>query len=98
MTKLIEDFDSEAELKIDSNSKIELYSGNCLDVLKQLPKESINCCITSPPYYGLRDYGTDPLIWDVQEGCEHVWGPKLKRKMPIKLGKQIPVRNIIQKM
>lgn len=37
----------------------DIYCGDCLDILKQLPTEYINCCITSPPYYGLRDYGVD---------------------------------------
>lgn len=31
--------------------------GNSLDVLKTLPDESVHCCVTSPPYWGLRDYG-----------------------------------------
>lgn len=30
---------------------------NCLDGLKELTDESVDCCVTSPPYYGLRDYG-----------------------------------------
>ena len=30
-----------------------------LDYLRTLPDESVNCIITSPPYYGLRDYGAD---------------------------------------
>ena len=33
-----------------------LYTGNTLDILKELPKESIQTCVTSPPYFGLRDY------------------------------------------
>jgi len=36
----------------------KLYNGDVLDVLRQLPDESVQCCITSPPYWGLRDYGT----------------------------------------
>ena len=36
----------------------EIRQGDCLDLLRQMPDESINCCITSPPYWGLRDYGT----------------------------------------
>lgn len=36
--------------------------GNCLEVLKTLPDKSVNCCVTSPPYYGLRDYGTAKWI------------------------------------
>jgi DNA modification methylase len=31
--------------------------GNCLDELKKIPDNVIDCCITSPPYWGLRDYG-----------------------------------------
>ena len=30
--------------------------------LKQLPDNSINCCVTSPPYWGLRDYGVEGQI------------------------------------
>ena len=37
----------------------EVIHGNSLDVLKTLPDESVNCCVTSPPYYALRDYGYD---------------------------------------
>ena len=31
--------------------------GDCREKLKDLESESINCCVTSPPYFGLRDYG-----------------------------------------
>jgi len=36
---------------------IKILQGNCLDVLKGLDSESVDMCITSPPYYGLREYG-----------------------------------------
>lgn len=36
-----------------------LYQGDVLDKLKQLESESINCCVTSPPYWNLRDYGVE---------------------------------------
>ena len=36
-----------------------LYQGDALEVLKQLPIESVDMCVTSPPYYGLREYGMD---------------------------------------
>lgn len=39
-----------------------VIQGNCLDVLKTLPDEIIDCCVTSPPYYGLRDYGTGTWV------------------------------------
>ena len=32
---------------------------NCINGLKQMDSESVNCCVTSPPYWGLRDYGVD---------------------------------------
>lgn len=36
---------------------VTILIGDCLDVLKTLPDCSVHCCVTSPPYYGLRDYG-----------------------------------------
>lgn len=36
-----------------------LLLGDCLAVLKSLPDESVDCVVTSPPYWGLRDYGVD---------------------------------------
>ena len=36
---------------------IKIINGNCLDRLEDLEEKSINTCITSPPYWGLRDYG-----------------------------------------
>ena len=38
---------------------ITIKKGNCLDVLKTLPKKHFHTCVTSPPYWGLRDYQTD---------------------------------------
>lgn len=42
----------------------KIYTGHALDVLKTLPECSVNMCITSPPYWGLRDYKTNPAIWN----------------------------------
>jgi len=41
---------------------IKILQGNCLDKLKELPDQSINTCITSPPYWGLRDYDEDKQL------------------------------------
>ena len=49
----------------------KVYSGSCLEVLKTFPDESIDTCITSPPYWGLRDYGTEGQIWGGDSDCEH---------------------------
>lgn len=37
--------------------KNKLFCGDSSEVLKTLPDESVDCCVTSPPYWGLRDYG-----------------------------------------
>ena len=37
----------------------QIIEGNSLTVLKTLPDESVNCCVTSPPYWSLRDYGVE---------------------------------------
>lgn len=37
--------------------------GNCLEVMPSLPAGSFNTCVTSPPYFGLRDYGLKPSYW-----------------------------------
>lgn len=36
---------------------IKVYQGSCLDILPTLEESSIHTCVTSPPYFGLRDYG-----------------------------------------
>ena len=36
-----------------------ILQGDALEVLRMLPSESVNCCVTSPPYWGLRDYGIE---------------------------------------
>lgn len=40
----------------------EIRQGDVLDRLREMPDESVQCCITSPPYYCLRDYGVDGQI------------------------------------
>jgi len=41
------------------NENINLLIGDCNETLKKLPDQSVQCCVTSPPYFGLRDYGMD---------------------------------------
>jgi len=38
---------------------MQILTGDAFEMLQTLPDESVNCCVTSPPYYGLRDYGID---------------------------------------
>ena len=41
---------------------VRILQGDCRDVLATLPDGSVNCVVTSPPYFGLRDYGVDGQI------------------------------------
>lgn len=44
--------------------------GDCREILPTLPPGSVQCCVTSPPYWGLRDYGT--ATWEGgSEECDH---------------------------
>ena len=43
-------------------SMITIYKGDCRKVLANLPDQSVDCCVTSPPYFGLRDYGRKAQI------------------------------------
>ena len=42
--------------------KDKIYCGDSLEVLKTLPDNALQCVVTSPPYYALRDYGADGQI------------------------------------
>jgi len=53
-----EDGDEMNEI-ICENPRSELFLGDCLEIMKTMPDELVDCCITSPPYWGLRDYGVE---------------------------------------
>jgi DNA modification methylase len=38
-------------------SSLDIRVGDCRELLREMPDESVQCCVTSPPYWGLRDYG-----------------------------------------
>ena len=61
-----------------------IEQGHVLDVLRAMPAESVHCVVTSPPYWGLRAYGTEPQVWGGHPGCEHYWseGQALGRHQP----------------
>jgi DNA modification methylase len=52
---------------------VEILHGDCRETLKTLPDASVNCCVTSPPYFGLRDYGTAAWIGG-DSNCDHKQG------------------------
>jgi len=56
----------------DANSTV--YLGDCREILRTLSPGSINCVVTSPPFWGLRKYhGEQDLIWGGDEKYEHEW-------------------------
>lgn len=48
-----------------------ILCGHSLEVLRQIPAESVHMCITSPPYWAKRSYKTVPQVWDGDPLCEH---------------------------
>jgi len=53
---------------------VRILTGDVCAILKTLPDESVHCVVTSPPYWGLRDYGLPPIVWGGDPVCEHEWG------------------------
>jgi DNA modification methylase len=47
--------------------------GDALACLRAMPSDSVHCVVTSPPYWGLRDYGVPPQIWGGAADCRHEW-------------------------
>ena len=39
------------------DGRCTIHVGDCLDVMRSMPTGSVDCVVTSPPYWGLRDYG-----------------------------------------
>lgn len=52
----------------------KIYQGDCLEVLKTFPDNSIDCVVTSPPYWALRDYGSDGQL-----GLENTFQEYIKK-------------------
>jgi len=50
-----------------------LHQGHVIDVLRGMPAESVNCVVTSPPYWSLRKYDAEDVIWGGEPGCAHAW-------------------------
>jgi DNA modification methylase len=60
-----------------------IRQGHALELLRKMPEASAQACVTSPPYWGLRDYGTEPQAWGGDPTHEHAWGDEqIVRKAP----------------
>lgn len=51
----------------------DIRCGHVLDELRAMPAESVHCVVTSPPYWGLRDYQLEPQMWGGDATCDHQW-------------------------
>jgi DNA modification methylase len=52
----------------------KIFNSDALTGLKQIPSNSADCCVSSPPYWGLRSYiGVPQGIWGGDKDCEHQW-------------------------
>ncbi len=52
----------------------EIKIGHCIDVLREMQADSVQCVVTSPPYWGLRRYdGEQQVVWGGDADCEHEW-------------------------
>lgn len=65
--------DAEPPAAVEPASQ-RVIRGDVLEVLPTLPSGSAQAAITSPPYWGLRDYGVRPRIWGGDPDCHHRWG------------------------
>lgn len=55
----------------------KIHCGHAIETLRKMPSESVDCLVTSPPYFGLRDYGeSTKTIWGGDKDCKHVWKNK----------------------
>ena len=69
---------------------VKIICADALAALQDMPERSVHTCVTSPPYWGLRDYGLEPVVWGqaskwLAEICEHEWGEEIevRREMTV---------------
>jgi DNA modification methylase len=62
-----------------TDPQFTLHTGDALDVLSELPDDSVHCVVTSPPYWALRDYGTATWTGGATD-CAHSAAPPAHRR------------------
>lgn len=55
------------------DARATLLHADALDGLRAIPDASIHCIVSSPPYFGLRDYGLPRQVWGGDPNCDHQW-------------------------
>jgi len=51
-----------------------IYQGDAWQLAAKLRPASVDCIVTSPPYWGLRDHGLPPIVLGADPNCRHEWG------------------------
>ena len=74
----------------------KIHCGDSLKILKEMPDNLVDMVMTSPPYWGLRDYGSAPQVWDGDENCKHEWGEKIEKRLRTSVGPNATVGNNIK--
>lgn len=61
------------------DNKVTVLNGHVITELRSLPDEAVHMVCTSPPYWGLRDYGLPPQVWEPLDprDCPHEWGDEI---------------------
>lgn len=66
---------------------IDILVGDCREILKELPENKFHTCVTSPPYWGLRDYQTG--TWEGGDpNCPHMRTTKIGKTVKTATGHQ----------
>lgn len=60
--------------QLDMTASYSVHVGDCVTSMQSLQEKSVHCCVTSPPYFGLRDYGMDGQIGLEQRAPQYVAG------------------------
>jgi DNA modification methylase len=72
---------------------VQILQGDVRQQLATLPAESVQCVVTSPPYYGLRAYGTNPQVWGGDPEHGHVFGDETVRNFTAPAGSEKQASN-----
>lgn len=59
---------------------LTIHHGDCRAVLAELEAGSVQTVVSSPPFFGLRDYGLPPSVWGGDPAHDHAWGSPIVRR------------------
>ena len=77
---------------VEAQMKWEIRQGHVLTVLKAMPASSVQCVVTSPPYWGLRSYKTEPQVWGGDPTHDHEWTSLTRKGMTGGSGDESPIQ------